>query len=144
MSYCRWSSDGFACDVYVYEDVMGGFTCHVARSKIVNLHEAPEEPKMPSELPKTDWVAKLGKVDDSDDWIPEYMEKSKIRDEWMENHAVRENIGLEFDGKTFNTESATSMANELVMLKNMGYQVPQYAIDWLYEEGLENGEQAEL
>lgn len=135
MSYCRWSSDGFACDVYVYEDVMGGFTCHVARSKIVNLHEAPEEPKMPSDF---------GIVSDNNDWIPEYMEKSKLRSEWLENHAIRENIGLEFDGKTFNTESATSMANELTMLKNMGYQVPQYAIDSLYEEGLENGEQAEI
>ena len=30
------------------------------------------------------------------------------------------------------------------MLKEMGYQVPQYAIDALYEEGKENGEQAEL
>ena len=135
MSYCRWSSDGFACDVYVYEDVMGGFTCHVARSKIVNLHEAPEEPKMPSDF---------GIVSDNNDWIPEYMEKSKIRSGWMENHAIRENIGLEFDGETFNTDTATSMANELVLLKQMGYQVPQYAIDSLYEEGLENGEQAEL
>ena len=135
MSYCRWSSDGMKCDVYVYEDVMGGFTCHIARSKIVNLHEAPEEPKMPSDL---------GISNDSNDWIPEYMEKSKLRSEWLENHAIRENIGLEFDGKTFNTESATSMANELTMLKNMGYQVPQYAIDSLYEEGLENGEQAEI
>ncbi len=30
------------------------------------------------------------------------------------------------------------------MLKEIGYNVPQYAIDSLYEEGLENGEQAEI
>lgn len=30
MSYCRWSSDNFQCDVYVYEDCAGGWTTHVA------------------------------------------------------------------------------------------------------------------
>ena len=28
MSYCRWSSDCHQSDVYVYEDVKGGFTTH--------------------------------------------------------------------------------------------------------------------
>ena len=30
MSYCRWSSDSFRCDLYCYEDVHGGWTTHVA------------------------------------------------------------------------------------------------------------------
>src|SRR5687767_6611694 len=35
MSYCRWSTDDFQCDLYCYEDVSGGFTTHVAgRRKI--------------------------------------------------------------------------------------------------------------
>ncbi len=29
MSYCRWSSDGFRCDLYAYEDAQG-WTIHVA------------------------------------------------------------------------------------------------------------------
>ena len=78
MSYCRWSSDGFKSDVYVYADVAGGFTCHVT------------------------------------------------------------------DGKTFNVSTAMTMANELTVLRNMGYHVPQYAIDALYEEGKGNGEQAQI
>jgi hypothetical protein len=41
MSYCRWSSDGMKCDVYVYEDVSGGFTYMFTLRKIINLHEAP-------------------------------------------------------------------------------------------------------
>lgn len=127
MSYCRWSSDGFKCDVYVYEDVMGGWTCHVAARKVVNFHEAPPQP---------------GDYLGSDE--KEWMAKHHAYMKWLQDDSIRENIGLEFDGKTFNTESATSMANELTALKNMGYQVPQYAIDSLYEEGLENGEQAEL
>lgn len=30
MSYCRWSSMNWMCDVYVYEDVDGGWATHVA------------------------------------------------------------------------------------------------------------------
>lgn len=30
MSYCRWSSDDFECDLYCYADVRGGYTTHVA------------------------------------------------------------------------------------------------------------------
>ena len=30
MSYCRFSSDDYGCDAYVYEDVSGGFTIHLA------------------------------------------------------------------------------------------------------------------
>ena len=127
MSYCRWSSDGFKCDVYVYEDVSGGWTCHVAARKVVNFHEAPTQP---------------GSILDEDK--EEWMIKHRAYMHWLEYDAIRENIGLEFDGKSFNTESATSMANELTMLKEMGYQVPEYAIESLYEEGLENGEQGEL
>ena len=35
MSYCRWSSDDFQCDVYVYESVAGGFVTHVAANRVV-------------------------------------------------------------------------------------------------------------
>lgn len=136
MSYCRWSSDGFKCDVYVYESQYG-YTCHVASRKIVNFNEAPPIPSFFDYMPKPE-----DKLKDED--IQDYIKKRRVWEEWFDNHAIHENIGLEFDGKTINTESATSMANELVMLKEMGYQVPQYAIDSLYEEGLENGEQAEL
>jgi len=30
MSYCRWSSDNYQCDVYCYADVGGGYTTQVA------------------------------------------------------------------------------------------------------------------
>ncbi len=136
MSYCRWSSDGMKCDVYVYESEYG-YVCHVASRKIVNLHEAPHVPSF------FDYNTPLdGKISDSD--IQDFMVKHRAWDDWLDKSAIRENIGLEFDGETISTDSATSMANELTMLRDMGYQVPQYAIDSLYEEGLENGEQAEL
>lgn len=131
MSYCRWSSDGHRCDVYVYEDVSGGFTCHVAARRIVNLDEAPEVPSF------NDYESPISDAD-----IKELVEKHRVWMEWLNTKAVREPIGLEWDGKSFNTETATSMANELTLLSIQGYMVPQYAIDALYEEGAENGEQA--
>lgn len=136
MSYCRWSSDGFKCDVYVYESQYG-YTCHVAGRKIVNFNEAPPIPSFFDYMPKPE-----DKLKDED--IQDYIKKRRVWEDWFDNRAIHENIGLEFDGETINTESATSMANELTMLKEMGYQVPQYAIDSLYEEGLENGEQGEV
>lgn len=30
MSYCRFSSEDYQCDVYAYADVAGGYTIHVA------------------------------------------------------------------------------------------------------------------
>lgn len=33
MSYCRFSTDDFQCDVYAYEDVRGGWTICVAATR---------------------------------------------------------------------------------------------------------------
>jgi hypothetical protein len=30
LSYCRWSSDNFRCELYCYQDTCGGWTTHVA------------------------------------------------------------------------------------------------------------------
>jgi hypothetical protein len=35
MSYCRFSSDNFKSDVYVYAHIAGGFMTHVAANRIV-------------------------------------------------------------------------------------------------------------
>lgn len=44
MSYCRWSSDNFKCDVYVYADVSGGWTTHVKRDSSLDFNvETPGE-----------------------------------------------------------------------------------------------------
>ena len=33
MAFCRWSSLQKACDLYLYADAGGGYTCHVASTK---------------------------------------------------------------------------------------------------------------
>ena len=136
MSYCRFSSDRYGCDVYVYEDVHGGYTCHVAARKIVNLHEAPHCPDL-IDYPRDE----EGKI--TEEALADFMVKHRAYMDWLKDSAIREEIGLEFDGQTFNVETATSMGNELQLLKNMGYNVPQYVIETLWEEGKENGEQAD-
>ncbi len=42
MSYCRWSSDNFKCDLYCYEYVYGGYVTHVAGRRLIN-HTPLEE-----------------------------------------------------------------------------------------------------
>jgi len=35
MSYCRWSSDDFRCDLYCYADIGGGYTTYVAKVRFL-------------------------------------------------------------------------------------------------------------
>ena len=129
MSYCRWSPE---CDVYVYEDVAGGFTCHVGSMRVINIADAPKSPSF------SDYSSPVSEED-----MQDFLVKYRAYTEWLKDKAIREPIGLEFDGKSFNTETATGMGNELSLLKFQGYLVPDYAIEALFEEGKENGEQAE-
>jgi hypothetical protein len=120
MSYCRWSSDAFGCDVYVYEDVNGGYTCHVARRRMSDREGEPAIPDIRLIL---------------DDRINEYMDIHKVWDAWRDTKELV-NIGLNHDGESFNVDTAGDMADLLIELKTMGYHVPQYAIDSLQEESL--------
>ena len=121
MSYCRWSSDDFQCDVYVYENVSGGWTTHVASNRPVI--DRSVLPPIVTEDPLS-WYRRLEAVS----------EQLKT--------AERKPIGLPHDGKTFNDETPGEAADTLEMLRAVGYNVPQYAIDALREEqnGLEGPE----
>ena len=117
MSYCRWSSDQFGSDVYVYEAVDGGYTCHVAARR-----HASDEPKPP---------AFEGEL--TPESVPQYMAAHHALMEWCEG-AHMEPIGLPHDGDSINLDTPGEMADKLVELKEEGYHVPQYAIDTLREE----------
>lgn len=71
MSYCRW---GYGSDVYVYANVSGAWTIHVAE------------------------------------------------------------IGLPRDGETFHMAGPQECADQLLALRELGYKVPQHAIDALLKE----------
>jgi len=119
MSYCRWSSDDFQCDVYVYEDCTGGFTTHVAGRRHVFKESLPPIVPMDEKL-KDEYFERYNKV----------IEIVKISD------VV--DIDLPCAGESFNDDTAGECADGLESLRAMGYNVPQYAIDALKEEALEN------
>jgi hypothetical protein len=131
------------CDVYVYEDVSGGWTTHVAS----NRSAIPPVPEIP-----ITWIPKLGATWDSEKRKFIYPSKCHrilkrtLMTIWNWSHRLhilslnlipRRTIGNQFDGETFNDTTPGECADTLVMLKKMGYRVPQYAINSLRKEGLE-------
>jgi len=110
MSFCRWSSDNFKCDVYCYEDVAGGFTTHVAGNRVVG--DIPDCPALPD-------------AENIEGWMELYKAREIALD-----RAAHEPIGLPHDGETFNDETLEDMRARLVSLKKIGYYVP----DWVFAD----------
>ncbi len=113
MAYCRFSTDDFQCDVYVYEDVDGGYTIHVA--KICLVYNDPIPPKVPM----------------SD--IDAFIERRTIMDE-IYKCADEAPTPLQYAGKSFNYDTATDAAAFLQELKHLGYRVPDSVIKDLIDE----------
>lgn len=116
MSYCRWSSSNFGCDLYVYEDTGGGWTIHVAGARVVG--HVPEA---------------VYPVDDS----------VEARDRWVASHAAqmdflataeREPIALPHAGESFNLPTSLACAEKVEELVALGYRVPAYVARDLREE----------
>jgi hypothetical protein len=151
MSYCRWSSDFGECDVYVYANVSGMWTTHVAGRRLKH--------KVPDEL-KAIYPARTDA-----DFVKKYMAAHKAEEAWREtlpcdefkvNYAqpdgtskpgviripkaseyrdLRE-IGDEA-GESYDDPCPGECADRLEQLKAKGFNVPQYAIDALREDQVE-------
>lgn len=118
VSYCRWSTDDYQCDVYCYQDVRGGYTTHVASNRPVLDGTLP--PPVPFE------------IQNMQPWLDRHAAVAA----WVDK-AERRKIGLPHDGETFNDPDAASAADRLQALKDMGYNVPDHVIAVLREEGAE-------
>lgn len=140
MSYCRFSSMNNMCDVYVYENVCGEWTIHVASCR----NALPPIPEIPiNRLPS--FGAAFNAIG-APPTYPSLLHKiaGRIMNKiWSLSHRLhlwschtmpKKNIGLDFDGETLNCSSAEECRATLVMLQTLGYKVPQYAIDSLLEE----------
>lgn len=145
MSYCRFSSMNWRCHVYVYEDVNGGWTTHVASRKRIF-------PPIPDffnlRLPT------FGAVWDKEFRHAKYPSlRQKLAASCLYSFVAfwhnrvhmaslglipSRRIGLPHDGKTFNDVTAGECADRLESLRQVGYVVPQYAIDSLREDGTED------
>lgn len=109
MSYCRWSTDDFKCDLYVYE-ADDGISINVASMRVVG------------DIPSLDWTN------------PETLYKTyKEQMDFMDT-VKREPINLSQDGESFYGLTHTEAISMLEMLKEEGYNFPQYVIEELMEE----------
>jgi len=113
MSYCRWSSDDFQCDVYIYESCYGGFDIHVAGKKYVFKEPLP---------PYVD-------INDFEKWWERY----EIVQEMVEKADLID-IGLPYDGESFNEQSIDDVLKLIKELRAVGYRIPDYVFKELEGE----------
>lgn len=126
MSYCRWSSMNWMCDVYVYE-ADEGFVTHVAGSRSI----VPPIPKLPI------WfLVRKGPLERLTARLWFYSDRLNL---WTKGKIPSRKIGLAHDGESFTDDSPAACADRLSWLRDVGYNVPQYAIDELLTEALEAG-----
>ena len=111
MSYCRWSSEQFQCDVYVYESE-SGFETHIAGNRVIYGEPLPE----PIEICAAGWIERHTKVEE------------------MYEKAERQDIDHPEAGESYTDSTAKACADRLRVLKAEGFVVPQYVIDDLIEE----------
>jgi hypothetical protein len=129
MSFCRWSSDNFQCDLYCYEDVSGGITTHVASNRVVGeIPEAPFELLMNEGSTIPEQV--LNRMTEAN--LKRYMEAHRRQMDFLET-CKREPIGLPYDGQSFNDPDYESFLARLLHLRETGYHFPDYVLDLVKE-----------
>lgn len=131
MSYCRWSTDDYCCDVYVYRDMTGGWTTHVAESRYVFADPFP--PPVPC-LPGTNDVR-----------YEEHEARERIISEIIRRTPLQA-FDLPCAAETYNDATPGACATRLENLRIAGYRVPRRAIDRLREdekEGITNPPESE-
>lgn len=107
MSYCRWSSDNFKCDLYCYKDNNNNYITHVANNRIVG-----NIPEVPSILKVTTLV---------------FTNATRAQNAFLKT-AKHEPIGLPHDGKDFKNTTLKEFLARIRLLKAIGYKVPAYVL----------------
>jgi len=113
MSYCRWSCLNFECDVYAYEDVNGGWTTHVASYRLsFSISPLPDILSVSTE-----------------EYLKAYRKQRKDLEQIQ-----RVPIGLPYDGQTFNDDTLEDFRGRLLMLRKIGYRIPDYTFEMIDDE----------
>lgn len=143
MSYCRWSSDFWQCDVYVYEDVNGGWTTHVAGRRMKHT-PPPELVAMPCST-GAEWLARHLAEEAWRDSLPSDeipctyalpgggSKPGTMKMLKDSEYLALATIGVEA-GQSFSDPTPLACAERLEALKAKGFNVPQSAIDALRSE----------
>lgn len=106
MSYCRFSTDDFRCDLYCYVSG-GGYVTMVAHSRHVFAEPLPRRVSMDS---TARYLAR-------DEKVMKMVENAKLVP-----------IGLKYDGQSFVDQNLEDFLVTLRMLKKAGYRFPKYLI----------------
>ena len=107
MSYCRFSSDDWRCDLYCYEDAEGGWTTHVATCRV------------PEDTPRCPPL----------DATPEWLALHRAQLAYLET-AEKTRINLPYDGQMFSDPTLADFRQRLIGLRAVGYLFP----DWVLED----------
>jgi hypothetical protein len=112
MSYCRWSSDHFNCDLYCYEDTAGGYTVHVATCRLrtwVRLYN---------------WLTDERVTIGNNIFRLARLRLTGFLPVWL----THRRIGLPHDGATFHEEKITGFYVLVSYLWMIGYRVPEQVL----------------
>lgn len=123
MSYCRWSSMNWACDLYIYESVYDCWTIHVAGRKRVG--ELP---------PEADWD--LINPGHTQEQMDEFMRQYNAN---MEAVTATPLVPIELPhaGETFDLATPGECADKVEELMALGYVCPDYVVEQLRAEQAE-------
>lgn len=118
MSYCRWSSMGFKCDLYCYEHVGGFWATHVAGNKIVS----PIFPEAPWKLIRGGYLGRL---------LFGWWHRLHM---FTVSHGIRRDLTLPHAGASFQDSTLEEFKATLLMLRGLGYRFPDHVIERVDEE----------
>src|SRR5262249_61454197 len=117
MSYCRWSSMNWTCDLYCFADITGGWTTHVApRRRIDAVPDDRQE----------DFIARKISLD-------EYTQLHREQMIALERIPF-EPLRLPHAGETFHDSSLAEFKRRLLELRQLGYRFPYGVIDQIDAE----------
>lgn len=119
MSFCRFSSDNFRCDVYLYADCSGGYSLHVAGGRYKE--PIPEVPVPP-----------VGKDAAGAEWQA-FFDAHKAQGKYLET-AATDPIELPYAGENWFNISAEEVLERLTELRGLGYRFPDYVLESMREE----------
>jgi hypothetical protein len=124
MSVCRWSSDDFQCDVYVWADVYGGYCTEVASNHVEWLVELPPPVHVP-----------VGAADSEERhaWATAHIERWTAVGKLLDDESTHRRVAIPEPegGRSYQHDTAGECADNLERLRALGINVPQSAIDAL-------------
>ena len=116
MSYCRWSSMDYTCDVYAYGSQFG-YEIHLARGRRMG-----PQPYNPS------YEFYSGNMS-MDEFMPLY----EIWNDSIKNSPVV-HMDLPFENESFTLGDIEDFYDKLIELREVGYNFPDHVLDEVREE----------